>query len=228
MLQLIRILKKKKSRVDNVYRFIERVAKSRQSSDNLMTYGPDSEMVEVKVMRAEMKHCTEQVEQLNVEVIELKQQLEVSRKQLQSSRCALRDVTNEKLALRKQRDTAERKAVKFQEFHSSLEEDIARMQEDNIDLSMAISALKTELASISSDTSTCTGSDVDFSIQTKCGRRYSPAIRKLYYTLLANQVPTSKIADIIKTVLRCLVLPPMFSVSSYLSELVLVTCGERN
>ena len=79
--------------------------------------------------------------------------------------------------------------MKFQEFHSSLEEDIARMQEDNIDLSMAISALKTELASISSDTSTCTGSDVDFSIQTKCGRRYSPAIRKLYYTLLANQVP---------------------------------------
>ena len=194
-------LKEKRSRVDNVYRFIERVAKSRQSSDNLMTYGPDSEVVEVKVMRAEMKHCTEQVEQLNVEVIELKQQLEASRKQLQSSRCALRDVTNEKLALRKQRDIAERKAVKFQEFHSSLEDDIAQMQEDNIDLSMAISALKTELASISSDTSTCTGSDVDFSIQTKCGRRYSPAIRKLYYTL-ANQVPTSKIADI-KTVLRC-------------------------
>ena len=85
-----------------------------------------------------------------------------------------------------------------------LEEEVAQLQEDNIDLSVAISAVQSELTSISVDT-TCTSTvcDVDFCIETKCGRRYSPAIRKLYYTLLADQVPASKIADIIKTVVKC-------------------------
>ena len=31
--------------------------------------------------------------------------------------------------------------------------------------------------------------------QQKNGRRYSPAIRKLYYTLLSQQIPSVKIAD---------------------------------
>ena len=34
-------------------------------------------------------------------------------------------------------------------------------------------------------------------------RKYSPEIRKLYYSLLADQVPVSKIADIIRSVLKC-------------------------
>ena len=40
-------------------------------------------------------------------------------------------------------------------------------------------------------------------IKTKCGRYYSSAIRKMYYTLLANQVPASRIRDIVLTVLEC-------------------------
>lgn len=43
--------------------------------------------------------------------------------------------------------------------------------------------------------------DEDFSFPTKNGRRYSPAIRKLYYTLLSQQIPSVKIADMIKTVI---------------------------
>ena len=34
-------------------------------------------------------------------------------------------------------------------------------------------------------------------------RRYSSEIRKLYYSLLADQVPVSKIAYIIRAVLKC-------------------------
>ena len=34
-------------------------------------------------------------------------------------------------------------------------------------------------------------------------RKYTPEIRKLYYNLLANQVPVSKITDIIRHVLKC-------------------------
>ena len=167
-----------------------------------MTY--DKDIAELKAMRADVKHCTEHIAKLNVEVSELKQQLQTSRKQLHSAQCALRDVSDERLKLKKQRDMAARKAAKFQGLRSSLEEEIAQLQEENFDLSMAISAVEGELTSISDDdTDTCTGGNEDFSIQTKCGRRYSPAIRKLYYTLFADQVPTSKIADIVKTVVRC-------------------------
>lgn len=47
------------------------------------------------------------------------------------------------------------------------------------------------------------GSDLNFLSTCKTGTRYSPKVRKLYYKLLADQVPASKIADIIRSVLKC-------------------------
>ena len=46
--------------------------------------------------------------------------------------------------------------------------------------------------------------EIFFNFQTKEGRRYSPAIRKLYYSLLSAQVPPGKIAAIVRTVLSSL------------------------
>ena len=192
-------LKEKGSRSDNVYRFIERVAKSSEP-DKLMTYGKG--ITELKTLRAGVKHCTELITDLSTQVNELAQQLEASRIQLQSAQCALRDVTKEKIKQMKQRDIAERKAAKLQRWRFSLEEDVAQLLDENTDLSIAISAVEKEL--ISDDyIDTCAAGNEDFSFQTKRGRRYSPAIRKLYYMLLANQIPISKIADIVKAVVKC-------------------------
>ena len=186
------------SRPDNVYRFIERVAKSSES-DKLMTYDKGACITELKTMRSELKHCTDHVTSLNREVNELKQQLEESRKQLHSAQDALRDVTNNKLRLKKQRDIAERKASKLRDQNLSLEQEVAQLIDENTDLSVAISEVESEL--IGADA--CILGDREYTIQTKHGRRYSPAIRKLYYTLLSNQIPTSKITDIIKVVVKC-------------------------
>ena len=203
-------LKENESRADNVYRFIERITKSDQPSNKLMSYGLAAGCAqEVKVMRTEVKHCTEQVEKMSEEYSELKRQFEVSRKQLHSAQQALRDVTNEKLMFKKQRDVAERKAEMFQELRSEyalLEEEFAQLQEENVDFSTAISTLESELASLSdatTDTVSEKDTNGDFSFQTKSGRRYSPAIRKLYYSLLCDQIPSSKVAGIIKTVVKC-------------------------
>lgn len=46
-------------------------------------------------------------------------------------------------------------------------------------------------------------SEAELSLQSIVEQRYLPEIRKLYYTLLADQVPVSKISDIIRAVLRC-------------------------
>lgn len=57
-------------------------------------------------------------------------------------------------------------------------------------------------------------------------RRYSAG--QLYHSLLADQVPVSKIAKIIRSVLKCSILPLMLISSNYLKKHVLVTCAENN
>ena len=59
--------------------------------------------------------------------------------------------------------------------------------DENSDLLFALSELEIELAS--GNFTPCKDADEDFTIQTKCGLSYSPAIRKFYYSLLTNQVP---------------------------------------
>ena len=154
-----------------------------------MSYGC---VAELKSMRAEVKVCTENVSSLSCQVFELKQQLEESKRQFQAAKCALHDVTNEKAILQKQRDIAERKAAKLKKLQLYLEEDISHLVDENTDLLLAIPEVESELVS----TSECNVAGMtDFCIQTKCGRRYSPAIRKLYYQQLSEQVPSSRIAD---------------------------------
>ena len=201
-------LKEKGSRADNVYRFIEGICKSKKPPDTLMSYGLDqagADRCEVKSMQLEVKDCRDQVENITTEYCELKKKFEASRRQLQAARQALRDVTDEKLKLQQQRDAAEKKATLFHKLKSEyalLEEDLIQLQEENVEFSTAVAALETELASVSDHTTT-SSSNTDFTFQTKSGRRYSPAIRKLYYSLLCDDVPSSKVAGIVKMVIKC-------------------------
>ena len=120
-------------RPDNVYKYIERVA-SVSEPDQLMSYGCATE---VRSMRADIKHCTGHVYNMSSQVSELKQQLTESKKELEAAKCALRDVTNEKVRLRKQKDIAERRALRLRKLQLSLEEDISHLLEENTDLVMA-------------------------------------------------------------------------------------------
>lgn len=94
-------LKKRCIRADNVYRLINNISLSDQPSNTVMSYGPDEAIAKIKVMQAEAKHCTEQIENLSSECHELKGKFEKSRKELGSVRKALSDITNEKSKLEK-------------------------------------------------------------------------------------------------------------------------------
>ena len=122
---------RERSRADNVYRFIERVAKSTQLPDEVMKYDDNSD-IHIKSVRVELKQSTEKVETLSMELSELRQQLEASRRQLHSANCALRDVTNEKLLLKEQWDAMEKQAVNFQKSNSSLKEEIANYKKTSL------------------------------------------------------------------------------------------------
>ena len=110
-------LRAKGSRPDNIYRFIETVIKSKKPSDMPMFYGKsavvglttdaDYENHEAEnyfdfhLMKDQLIHCTNQLEDMTAECLELKRNFQASRNQLQGTKAALRDITNEKLQLEK-------------------------------------------------------------------------------------------------------------------------------
>ena len=70
-------------------------------------------------------------------------------------------------------------------------------------LSDIVAALEKELSTLTNDAAITVDTST-FCFKTKCGKTvYSPSIRKLYYTLLADQIPPSKICTMIKSVLKC-------------------------
>ena len=174
-------LKDRGMRADNVYRLIERICQSKQPSSSLTSYGPDLKAAaDVRVMQTQVKECAKLVEQITSEYSELKRKFEESRKQLlRCAQQALRDVTNEKLLLQKQRNNAEKKAEKFKKLRSvyGLLEELMHLQKENLEILSVVAALETELASISDDKTMTVDYIADFTFQTKSGRKYSPAIR---------------------------------------------------
>ena len=93
----------------------------------------------------------------------------------------------------------------------SAREKISQLKCKNASLEEECVNLQVDLLSETTD-STDSASDADDSesaieptIQSIVGncRKYIPEIRKLYYNLLAEQVPVSKITDIIRHVLKC-------------------------
>ena len=160
---------------------------------------------------------------MNIEVTELKGKLEESHHKMQSAHDALRAVTNEKSSLQSEKLIAERKAMKYREDNDMMQKDCEKLIEENLDLSATILDVRDELSKhdneIPYDDCQATSNDCEFmaslpphnhscnassfTIQTKQGRRYSPSIRKLYYTLLADEVPASSISNNVKSVVKC-------------------------
>ena len=81
-----------------------------------------------------------------------------------------------------------------------LEESAVATEEENYQLSSALQCLQQELSTIADGSSiTIDALSKEVSFQTKLGKKvYSPAIRKLYYTMLTDQIPPAKISSIIK------------------------------
>ena len=69
--------------------------------------------------------------------------------------------------------------------------------------------------------------DETFTIETKEGRKYSPTIRKLYYNLLAKEVPASRVNDI-KTIVKCLIPSVSIANLNFQKRHVRVICVKTN
>lgn len=184
----------KGSRPDNIYRFVDNIVSSKRQSDDPMLYN----IPVVKSTSSMLKKCSQQIEELNAECVDLRRKMEASRSQLRAANCTLRDITNENQHLKRKCEISKVKVGKLKEKNEWLETECVQLEIENLDL-------QSEEESCDSDSSfQATSTDVESTFQNIVGhRKYSPEIRKLYYSLLADQIPVSKIADIIRTVLKC-------------------------
>ena len=182
----------KGSRPDNTYRFVDNIVSSKRQSNDPMLYN----IPVVKSTSSVLKKCSQQIEELNAECVELRKKIEASRTQLRAANRTLRDITNDNQHLKRKCELSKVKVAKLKDKSEQLETECARLEIKNLDL-------QSEEESCDSDTS-FQAADVESTFQDIIGHcKYSPEIRKLYYTLLADQVPVTKITDIIRTVLKC-------------------------
>ena len=182
----------KGSRPDNVYRFVDNIVSSKRDSDDPMLYN----IPVVKSTSSMLKKCSQQIEELNAECIGLRKKIETSRSHLRAANHALRDVTNKNKFLERKCELSKVKVDKLKYKNEQLETECVQLEIENLDL-------QSEEESCDFDTS-FQATDVESTFQDIVGhRKYTPEIRKLYYSLLANQIPVSKITDIIRTVLKC-------------------------
>lgn len=183
-------LKEKGSRPDNIYRFVERIVSSDRHSEDLMMYDTQP----VKSMSIHLKKCSDQLEMLNSECTELKSRFEKTKSQLRSTKSALRDVTNQNTVLNQRLKSAKEKISQLKCKKASLEEECVNLQVD----------LLSEMTDSTDSASDVDDSAIEPTLQSIVGnsRKYTPEIRKLYYNLLAEQVPVSKINDI-RHILKC-------------------------
>ena len=209
-------------RADNAYRKIEQL----QDSTEIMSYGNKREELDSAQLRASsqqmeamtLEHGTEygnecvemnsaqlrassqEMEGLTLKYAQLRVKFEKSQKELRCARKALQEITSEKERLQNKCRVAKAKLKEETQNYAVLENMLTELHDENLDLASIIADLQElELENTSQE---CTTGN--FSLQTKNGRKYSTSVRRLYYKLLSQQIPASNIAEIIKTVIRCL------------------------
>ena len=102
----------------------------------------------------------------------------------------------------KSQQASERKVQKLIKVLDSVLSDFDALEDSSETLRTENESLKSAIITMQNEQET--EKDSIF-VETKSGRHFSPSIRKLYYTLLANQVPAARIRDIVSTVLECFV-----------------------
>ena len=179
---------------DNVYQFIDRVASSKKPCSTLISYGL---CVTIQYLRDEVKGCSTEVQELTTKVFEQEEELSAMRKDvemasqdLSETKCTLDEVTDRLHIVQKQRDCARRWVQESKRKLNAMESDFAHYEQELLDeneeLHELVGLLRNQIELLS---------NTEVSLQTKekgsCNM-YTPAVRELYYSLLANQIPPAK------------------------------------
>ena len=200
---------------NNTYLFIERMVKSPRLNEETMTYGMEKfELIQVK---EQLQDCAMHIQQVTEEFTNLKKELAKTKKKLSITNNVLEDKTNKLKSAELKCATAVANCTKVSKFHAkyaSVVNENLRITEEledhlqdllNPDITEDFFTACEELSNIKdSDSVTLANNSIPrLRFKIRCnGTKYTPAIRKLYYSLLSEQIPPGKIATIIKTILK--------------------------
>ena len=118
---------------------------------------------------------------MTTEYTELRKKFEASRIHIKATNRALCDITNENQYLKRKCEFSKAKVNRHKDKNEQLESDCVRLEIENLNL-------QSEEESCDSDTS-FQAADIESTFQDIIGhRKYSLEVRKLYYSLMADQV----------------------------------------
>ena len=176
-----------------------------------MQYGEQ----ELKRLRKELKFYSSEVQELSSKVVDQQKELTAIKKEVEIAKKEVSSTEHEMKVIARKLTVAQRKhniaCTKIQRYQEELETTVAEsvffeeeLLENNEELTRLVTNLKDELAGLSCFSASLAGMSTKepSCFQTKDGKVYAPTIRQLYYTLLANQIPPSKIETTVKTILR--------------------------
>ena len=175
----------------NTYRFIEKLVFSNVPDSAIMSYGTDKS---IKELRAEFKCCTEQVESLDIKLLQQQEQISEMRKEIDKTKTELTKVAIEKKGFERAASSLQSQLHQANKNWEEAIDDLLHQEDD------FIAPTESDISLCSENTDDCV-----VSFQTKDKRQYSEEVRKLYYTLLADQIPPAKVSRTIKAVLKCFV-----------------------
>ena len=176
---------KKGSRADNTYRFVEKIVASARKSDISMIYY----IPVVRSTDSMLKNCSQQIQDLNVECTKLRKKVKASRTKLRTTNHTLRDITNQNHQLKQKCEFSKAKVRKLKDKNAQLETEhmaqlIQELEEESNNSDSSFEAVD-EPAWLTANIQNIIGHQTE---------KYSPQIRKLYYSLLADQVPVSEMS----------------------------------
>lgn len=195
------------TRPDNVYQFIERVASSKKPCSTPMSYGL---RVTIQHLKDKVKGCSTEVHELTTKVCEqeeelsaMRKEVEIANQELSETKYTLDNITHRLQVVQKQRDCAHHQVKKSKKRLDATEADFVHYEqellEENEELHKLIGSLRNQTELLSK---------TEVSLQTKekgIGNMYTPAVRELCYSLLADQMPPAKVATTIQAVLKCFI-----------------------
>ena len=202
-------LKSRGFRSINAYRFIDRLILQKQPRNSIVVYHKEEEssITSPKSRR----ECSNLAQQLMVEVEELRRERDAASQQLSHTEKLLKETVKEVKMVTKRFDAAKKQLGTCKNSYeaavnelASLNEAYLDMEEENEELSQSLASVQKELLTITEASTLFIDKNGSFCFKTKSGRKqYSPAVRKLYYSLLASQIPPAKVCSTVKLVLKC-------------------------
>lgn len=198
------------SRPDNTYRFVEKIILSDEPDCSHMSYGVGYQ--QIHNLRRELREHDHLIKSLASKLTKTDAELDVVKIKLHSTeaerdqtKMAVKSTTKKVISLERKNQAIVSSKLKTIERYEHLCQDHTHYEEELLEQNSHLpehAKLLVPYLPSTTEASSLDHSQMIFHTINN-GKQYTPALRALYYQLLADQVPLGKIKTTIKAVIKC-------------------------